>query len=157
MVGTITPSGTSYATYTTASFSVAAGAHTIEFLGLSTSGNDTAFLDAVSVAVAVAAAPAVGDAGFESVAVGPGNYQYDPSGSAWTFSGSPGDGSGVTGNGSEFTAGNPDAPQGSQVGFLQGAGTITQAVPGWAAGTYTISFEAAQRGNYGQFHQFHDA
>src|SRR5262249_8781436 len=55
---------------------------------------------------------------------------------------------GVAGNGSGFTAGNPSAPQGTQVGFLQGAGsTISQAI-NFAVGTYTIGFQAAQRGNY---------
>ena len=33
-VGTYTPTGTSYARYTTTAFTVAAGAHTIEFRGL---------------------------------------------------------------------------------------------------------------------------
>lgn len=92
------------------------------------------------------ATPSVGDAGFESV---PANgYQYAPTGSPWTFSGSSGNGSGVTGNGSGFTGGNPNAPQGSQVAFLQGAGTITQSVAGWATGSYTISFDAAQRATF---------
>src|SRR5262249_36950577 len=50
------------------------------------------------------------------------------------------------GNGSGFTAGNPNAPQGSQVAFLQGTGTASQPV-NFAAGTYTISFQAAQRQN----------
>jgi hypothetical protein len=60
----------------------------------------------------------------------------------------------VTGNNSGFTSGNPPAPQGSQVAFLQGMGTITQAIAGWAAGSYTISFDAAQRGNYGGVEDF---
>jgi hypothetical protein len=60
----------------------------------------------------------------------------------WTFSSQ----SGVSGNGSGFTGGNPNAPQGSQVAFLQGTGVATQAL-NFAAGTYTISFKAAQRQN----------
>ena len=72
-----------------------------------------------------------------------GVYAYDPAGSAWTFAGNAGRG----GQHSGFTSGNPAAPQGSQVAFLQGTGPITQAVAGWAAGTYTLSFYAAQRGN----------
>ncbi|MGA7498407.1 MAG: MBG domain-containing protein, partial [Isosphaeraceae bacterium] len=94
------------------------------------------------------AAPTVGDAGFETPSVGNG-YQYDPPGTAWTFSGSSPSGSGVAGNNSAFTSGNPAAPQGTQVAFLQEHGTITQSVAGWSAGTYTISFYAAQRANYG--------
>ena len=71
-------------------------------------------------------------------------FQYDPAGTPWAYAG----GAGVAGNGSGFTAGNPDAPEGTQVGFLQGTGSFRQDVPDWAAGTYQISFDAAQRGNY---------
>jgi PKD repeat protein len=86
------------------------------------------------------------DPDFGTPNVGAGSYSafvYDPSGSAWTFSGS----SGVAGNGSGFTSGNPNAPQGTQVAFMQGTGSVSQAV-NLSAGTYTISFEAAQRGNW---------
>ena len=54
----------------------------------------------------------------------------------------------MTANGTGFTSGNPDAPQGGQVAFIQGTGSISQAVT-FAAGTYTLSFTAAQRGNWG--------
>ena len=66
------------------------------------------------------------DPGFEDPLQGTGTsaYQYRPTGSAWTFSGT----AGVAGNGSGFTAGNPDAPQGSQVAFLQKTGSISQVV-----------------------------
>src|SRR5205807_2317688 len=47
-----------------------------------------------------------------------------------------------------FTAGNPAAPEGSQVAFLQMNGTISQTVNLTAPGTYTVSFKAAQRANY---------
>ena len=87
------------------------------------------------------------DPGFENPSQGTGGsaYQYDPTGSAWSFSGS----AGLAGNGSGFTAGNPNAPQGSQVAFLQKTGTISQVVNFPAAGTYQISVSAAQRGNKG--------
>ena len=50
VVGTFTPASTSYATYTTASFNVTAGSHTITFVGVDPSGADyTAFLDQVSI------------------------------------------------------------------------------------------------------------
>ena len=78
-------------------------------------------------------------------------YRYNPSGASWTFTAQNGaNGSGVTTNGSAFTSGNPPAPQGGQVGFLQGTGTISQAVSGFTPGiNYTIVFSAAQRGNGG--------
>ena len=133
-VGTFTPSGTSYQSFTTAAFTVAAGAHTIAFQGLNSAGGDnTAFIDAM-----------IGDAGFERVAVGAGQFRYRPAGSPWTFAGS----AGISANGSGFTAGNPPAPEGAQVAFLQKTGSFSQSVAGWAAGTYVLTFKAAQRGNF---------
>jgi len=88
------------------------------------------------------------DPGFEDTILGTGGsaYQYDPTGTAWSFSGT----AGVAGNGSGFTSGNPNAPQGSLVAFLQKTGTISQVVNFFpAAGSYQISVSAAQRGNFG--------
>ena len=87
------------------------------------------------------------DPSFENPSQGSGEsaYQYDPTGSAWSFSGS----AGLAGNGSGFTSGNPNDPQGSQVAFLQKTGTISQVVDFAAAGSYMISVSAAQRGNFG--------
>jgi len=49
-VSTFTPSSTSYLAYSTASFTVTAGAHTITFQGLDSAGGDnTAFIDNVSI------------------------------------------------------------------------------------------------------------
>ena len=87
----------------------------------------------------------IGDPGFEQVVVGAGHFQYDPTGSPWAFSGS----SGISGNNSGFTWGNPPAPQGSKVAFLQETGSFTQTVADWAAGSYVLTFDAAQRGNFG--------
>jgi hypothetical protein len=85
------------------------------------------------------------DAGFELPFVGigtPDAFQYNPSGSPWTFS----DSSGVAGEWGGLTDGNPDAPQGTQVAFLQRFGSISQALY-FPAGTYSLSFLAAQRAN----------
>jgi hypothetical protein len=143
VVGTFTPSGPSYQSFITSAFSVTAGTHAITFQGLNSAGGDnTAFIDAVSLAPARVSS--LGDQGFEQVAVGTGQFQYNPSGSTWTFSG----GAGVSGNNSGFTGGNPNAPAGAQVAFLQETGSFSQTVTGWTAGTYTISFLAAQRGNF---------
>jgi CSLREA domain-containing protein len=78
------------------------------------------------------------DPGFETPSLGPSAYAYDPAGSPWTFSGS----AGLASYGSLFD--NPPAPQGSQVAFLQGSGSISQSVD-FAAGTYVLGFLAAQR------------
>jgi hypothetical protein len=93
--------------------------------------------------------PAAGDSGFEQVQVSAGHYQYRPTGSPWSFSGN----SGISANNSAFTSGNPPAPQGTQVAFLQTTGSFTQTVAGWAAGSYVLTFDAAQRGNFQASHQ----
>jgi len=140
VVGTFTPSSTSYQGYSTAAFTVTAGAHTIEFKGLDSAGGDnTTFLDQITVA------PSIGDPSFEQPVVGAGTFKYDPTGSPWVYTG----GAGISSNNSGFTSGNPPAPQGTQVAFLQGTGTITQNVINWAAGSYVLTFDAAQRGNFG--------
>src|SRR5882724_4239500 len=103
----------------------------------------------------------VANSGFETPALGSGAnaYQYHPTGSGWTFGPNSGfdsnnnivGGSGITGNNSGFTSSNPAAPEGAQVAFLQGgsANFISQSLSGFQAGVnYTISFQAAQRGNF---------
>lgn len=77
-----------------------------------------------------------------SIPTSPG-YVYNPGGSYWTFIG----GAGYTRNNTGFTNGNPGAPQGSQVLFLQGTGRVTQSVD-FVAGYYTFDLRAAQRGNH---------
>ncbi|WP_269525315.1 fibronectin type III domain-containing protein, partial [Coraliomargarita parva] len=90
------------------------------------------------------AAPSVSNAGFESPSTS--TYIYQPGGGSWTF----GTNTGVTANGSAFTAGNPNAPEGSQVAFVQSTGSISMNVSGFTSGrTYTITFSAAERGNWG--------
>jgi hypothetical protein len=95
--------------------------------------------------------PTVGDAGFEQPNAGPvgawRSFIYDPTGTAWSFAGT----AGVAANGSGFTDGNPPAPEGAQVAFLQETGSFSQRVADWAAGSYAITFDAAQRG--GRSHQ----
>ena len=153
VVDTFTPAGTAYETYATSAFTVAAGSHTIAFQGLDSAGGDnTALLDAVTV-TRLGVVP-VGDAGFEAAALGPGQSEHDPTGTAWTFSPQNGNsGSGVAANGS-LPTGNQKAPEGTEVAFLQSTGTIAQAVTGWTAGTYQISFQAAQRANQGSSEDF---
>ncbi len=84
----------------------------------------------------------VQDAGFETPSFGSGSkaYGYNPTGTPWTFTGT----AGISGNNSGFTADNPDAPEGSQVAFLQEKGSISQSFD-FAEGSYTLSFQAAER------------
>ncbi|MGH9943835.1 MAG: RHS repeat domain-containing protein, partial [Pyrinomonadaceae bacterium] len=86
------------------------------------------------------------NAGFETPSLGLGHL-YNPQNASWIFAGA----AGVSYNNSGFTSGNPNAPQGAQVGFLQLTGTISQQVSGFQAGVgYTVKFKAAQRGNQTQ-------
>ena len=106
-VALLTPVSTSYGLYQTLNFTVTAGAHTIQFIGTNPQGGDnTAFLDGV----AISAASPISDGSFEQPVVAANNYQFDPSGTPWQFSGS----AGVSSNGSPFTAGNPNAPDGAR-------------------------------------------
>src|SRR5206468_1032611 len=73
-----------------------------------------------------------------------GGFQYAPTGATWVFTG----GAGISGNNTPFTSGNPAAPEGVQVAFLQGSGSQLAQTATIAAGTYTLSIRAAQRGNY---------
>ncbi|BCU78382.1 hypothetical protein llg_30970 [Luteolibacter sp. LG18] len=118
--------------------------------------NDTGYYYVVSVSTAgfesddsleaVATPRFVFNAGFESPAIT--TFAYNPAGASWTFTPSSATGgSGISANGSGFTAGNPAAPQGSQVAFIQKAGSVSQTLAGLVPGTvYTVSFAAANRG-----------
>ena len=93
------------------------------------------------------------NAGFELPSVGTAEFAYSPAGAGWTFSAqSGGNGAGIAANDSAFNSGNPNAPQGSQVAFLQGLGSVSQTFTGLVAGaSYQVTFYAAQRNNiYGQ-------
>jgi hypothetical protein len=149
-VSTFTPASTNYASYATDPFSVAAGSHTITLAGSSPHGvTYTAFLDQLSITSETPTG--FSDPSFETPSQGSGqsSYTYDPSGSAWTFAGS----AGLSGNGSGFTSGNPNAPQGSQVVFIQSTGAVSQVVNLSTAGPYIVVFSAAQRGNYNASNQ----
>ena len=84
------------------------------------------------------------DVGFETPSVGFGAsaYEYDPTASPWLFVGQ----SGVSGNDSGFTR-QPIRAAGQPGRFLQNAGSFSQQVT-LSAGTYDLSFNAAQRATY---------
>jgi hypothetical protein len=84
--------------------------------------------------------------GFEQPSIGSGNFQYNPTGSIWTFGGSSPSGSGIVANGSGFS--NPNAPEGVQAAFLQENGSVSLLLSGFTVGTsYTITYSSAQRPN----------
>jgi hypothetical protein len=155
-VGFATPSSSYYNPFQTTNFYVAAGTHTIRFVGANSVGGDnTAFVDQVAIALAAdtngdgsfgsspPSSTAVSDGGFEVPMQATNAFQIAPDGSPWQFSGM----AGVSGNASGFTIANPNAPAGSQVGFIKNSGSISQAVY-LDSGQYNASFLAAQRANY---------
>lgn len=85
----------------------------------------------------------VNGGGFESPNIAEGTFRYHPPGTAWNYVGS----AGVSANKSGFTRGNPHAPEGDQVLFIQSQGFLTQTINLPATGDYTFSFKAAQRAN----------
>src|SRR6185369_12473834 len=104
------------------------------------------FVVAAAVSKAAAANLTIPNAGFETPALGAGQFQYDPVGTSWTID----SGGGISANNSAFTAANPNAPEGVQIAFIQGNGVVRQQISGFSAGvTYTLRFYAAQR-NFGQ-------
>lgn len=136
------PVKTGFTSYTTSSFTVSAGSHYLAFHGLNPAGNDnTIFIDSVSSTCTPTVSRIVTNGDFEVPNVF-GSYQYNPTGGTWAFISS----AGVTGNNNAFTSGNPVAPNGAQVAFLQNTGYMTQSVS-MNAGTYTLSFKGTQRGN----------
>ena len=140
-VGQFQPAGAMYASYSTPIFTITVdGLHTITLAGAGGGGSDfTAFVDNVRVT----AVSGLADGGFETPALA-GAYQYTPTSATWTFA----EGAGITGNNNGFTAGNPPAPEGDQVLFLQGANSRAAQTVNVSAGQYTISLQTAQRGNW---------
>lgn len=100
-------------------------------------------------------ASGLADSGFEAASAG-GGYVSIPTGTPWTYiRGTPSQSAaGVTADGTVYTSGNSNAPEGAQVAYLMGDASIEQARADWAAGTYSISFKAAKRGNWGSANPF---
>jgi uncharacterized protein YabE (DUF348 family) len=139
-VGMVTPAGTTYESYETSNFTVAAGTHTVQFIGFNPSdGDNTAFVDEVALSSTVGS---INDGSFETPALAANTFQYAPIGSPWQFTGE----AGVCSNGS--TLGNPNAPDGSQAAFLETNGSMSE------SGTYSLSFMAAQRAGEPQYQEF---
>jgi Bacterial Ig-like domain (group 3)/F5/8 type C domain len=137
----VLPAGAANAkTATCSTTSLDAGTHSI----VATYGSDAANAGSTSApwsqVVTFGAPPsALVNPSFEIPALGNG-YQYNPSvsGIGWAFSTN----SGIQGNGSAFGA--AAAPDGTQTAFVQSMATISQTLS-LAAGSYTLSFKAAQR------------
>lgn len=133
---TIAPDRSDYASFSTAPFTLAAsGNYTLVFQGLGSAGDsNTVLLDAVTLNDA-----AVSNGSFESPTVS--DYEEAPTDTSWSFVGH----AGIAANGGTYTSSNPDAPDGTQVAYVKSNGLLRQttSIP---AGTYTLSFAAAQGG-----------
>ena len=137
----ISPTSDSFLTYTASVFTVTAGNHTLKLEATDGSGDKSTFLDQVKLVRASTSPTTVTVNGnFEAPVVN--GYQYNPTGSGWSFTSN----SVIQSNGSAWGAAT--APEGVQTAVLQGApsglGTISQTVT-LAAGNYTLSFKAARR------------
>ena len=100
-------------------------------------GDNTAFIDEVAIAPM---ADSISDGSFEVPALAAKTFQYAPNGSPWQFSGA--------GRGEQqrqrLHLRQSHCPRRHQVAFLQGTGSMSQSVY-LDAGTYSLSFLAAQR------------
>ena len=103
--------------------------------------------NSVEVTAIPGAVSSLANGGFETPTVS--GYQYSPPGASWTFSAQSGfNAGGISANDSGYTATNSNAPQGLQVGLVQGTGSVSQAVSGLTVGiAYTVTFFAAERSN----------
>jgi RHS repeat-associated protein len=136
VTATIQPKSSDYASFSTAPFTLPAGSYTMTFE--ISSGDDVILIDSVALNNMLVAN---GDFETPDVYKTSGGYEYQPSGATWSFTSH----SGIAFNGSDLTSQNPDAPDGKQVGFIYGQGKIFQTHT-VSAGTYTLSFQAAQGG-----------
>jgi len=128
---------------------VTAGAHTVSFVGLDTAGGDnTAFLDAISLAIAPSGAPTIADAGFEVSGLSAGTYQYAPAGSGGRSSRARAPTIRDQRQRQRLHLCQSQRAGGSQVALLQANSAIAQQITGTVSGTYTISLYAAQRAVY---------
>lgn len=81
---------------------------------------------------------------FESpIITHPSGIVQNPSGSVWSFTGQ----AGLTKNGTSYTSGNPNAPSGSQVLYLENSGYVETSFYFPYSGYYRFKFKAAWRQN----------
>src|SRR5689334_289800 len=100
------------------------------------------FIGLLGLVAASAHAQVVMNGGFETPNLGSGNFQYQPAGGSWAFSG----GAGISNINSGFTGGAPEVPGGWQIGFIQNVGALQQTV--YLSRGAVLSFHATQRPYY---------
>ena len=126
----------------TVSFGVAANASSSVRSANLTIGSATLVVTEAASAV-VATPTGMTNAGFEDLALGANDYQYQPATAGWVFNRQ----GGIQRNGSAWGAAT--APEGQQTAFLQGGGAQMAQTLNLPAGTYSVSFHAARRAYQG--------
>lgn len=112
----------------------------------------TLYLCLVATGFGTVQAQTIGNPSFETPTLANNTFAYRPTGTGWTMT----NGTGIARNGSGFVNTNPNAPNGSQVLFLQGSSCTAERLVSIAtAGSYRIRLKAAQRtGNNQSFRLF---
>ena len=143
---TVQPDGSDYQTFTSEPFTIAGGNYTLIFQGLNPNGGyNVILLDAVMLTDSL-----VPNGSFESPVLNDGAVAYGGGGDTiWNYTAN---NTGIATAGSFLTASNRSVPDGNQVGFIETVGALQQtlSVP---AGTYTLSFAAAQNTNANDTYQ----
>lgn len=101
-----------------------------------------------SATLAFSSAQNVANRSFETPALSPNSFLYDPSGATWTFLNNAGI---INAPGNGFFG--PPAPDGSQYAFLQSAGSpgaFSETINFTLSGTYRLSYLVAGRSDNGQ-------
>ncbi len=138
IIGTFKPINY-YNQYITNMIPLSKGDHLLEFQGINTAGGDnTAFIDWVSITINSNLNNIIGDPSFEQVKLPPGTFKYNAIGSSWTFKSSI-----LITNNCGFTG--PLAVDGTQACALQGGGNLNQTITITNPGNYAILFYATQR------------
>jgi hypothetical protein len=138
------PAGSVNTKTASCSSGLAAGTHSIVATYSGDAANSGSTSASLSQVVNAGGGPALVNSSFEIPALGSG-YEYDPTeaGVGWTFVNS----SGIQGNGSAWGA--APAPAGTQTALIQRTSSIAQTIS-LNAGSYTLSFQVAQRAPYVQ-------
>ncbi len=150
---TLSPAASStYTTYSTTFVATASSMPLRFFDAGNASSTKVSWIDNVKLGISTpAGSNLVANGAFENVVYGNNTHNTNPSGAGWTFSAgsTTGIGSGID-RGNLYGSPNAAAFEGSQYGFIQGAGegdgvtSISQDVSGFQVGKrYALSFEAA--------------
>ncbi|WP_083397355.1 right-handed parallel beta-helix repeat-containing protein [Plantibacter sp. MMLR14_011] len=148
VIATIPASDPQFVAHSVALPAITSGSHLLTLRG-TVAADRTAFVDDVRITYQAETATAqFADSSFETPAASGINYAV--TGSPWSYSPvENGNGSGTASNGSGF--GQPNAPDGAQVAFVQRGGSFQQTTSGFEVGaSYAIEVQAAQRGSESQ-------